>query len=392
MKRRICVFTGTRAEYGILRPLLAAVRDDRGLALQLVVSGTHLARPFGLTYREILEDGFRIDEKVDIRASGADDLSVAASMGLGIARYARSYRRLRPDILVLLGDRYELLSAAAAALVCRVPIAHIGGGDVTEGVLDDSFRHAITKMSHLHFAATRRSRDRIVQLGESPGRVFEVGEIGLDGLAAARFMTRHALERDLGVTLRARTLLVTLHPVTLEPGSAAASLKALLRVLDELEDGLVVFTKANADSGGRELDRMIDAYVSRRPGRAAAFASLGRHRYLSLMRHCLAVVGNSSSGIVEAPSLRVATVDIGDRQRGRERAASVLACRPDAGSIRRALRKACSAPFQASLKLVKNPYGDGRSVPRVVRVLKRHPLANLLKKRFFDLPLPRGLR
>lgn len=389
MSRRVCLITGTRADYGLLRPLMRKISQDDELQLQLIVTGSHLAPEFGLTWTEIERDGFHIDERVEILMSSDSDLAVCKSMGIVLIELPGLYKRLRPDIIVGLGDRFELFAAVAAAQACRVPHAHIHGGELTLGAFDDAFRHAITKMSLLHFTSTEDSRRRVIQLGEAPERVFRVGALGLDNIVELSPLSREDVERELSCRLGERNLLVTVHPQTLDPGSARAQFEALLDVLHRHEHTRLIFTKANADPEGRVINELIDEFVASHWDRAVAFSSLGQRRYLSTMRIVDGVVGNSSSGIIEAPSFHVGTVNIGDRQKGRVKASSVIDCEPTVESIESALRTLYSAKFRKKLPRVTNPYGDGHAAERIVEVLKRDLPS--LKKGFHDLP-DRALR
>ena len=342
-----------------------------------------MSTEFGLTYREIEADGFRIDEKVEIFLGSDTSVGIAKSMGLALAGFAEVYERLKPDIIVGMGDRFELFSAVTAACVSRIPIAHLSGGEITEGAIDDAFRHAITKMSHLHFTSTEGYRRRVIQLGEDPQRVFNVGEIGLDNLKEVKFLPKKKLEDDLSIKFKKHNLLVTFHPVTLEKGASQNQFQQLLEVLDDLNDTQIIFTKANADMEGRRINRMIDEFVSQRTQKATAVASLGHQRYVSLVKLADAVVGNSSSGIVEAPSLSTPTINIGDRQKGRIKARSVVDCLPTRDSIKKAFKKVYSKEFRQQLKNVQNPLGDGQSAERVKRILKEQDLKDILKKKFY---------
>lgn len=385
MKMTVCVITGSRAEYGLLYPLLKAMQKDGAFKVELVVTGSHLRREFGCTYREIEEDGFRIRRKVCLISSDDTVQGMAASIGKGVPGFTEVLAELVPDMVVLLGDRFEMLSASIAAHMLRVPIAHIHGGEVTAGAIDDAFRHAITKMSTLHFAAADTYRRRIIQLGEFPGSVFNVGALGLDNIRSLALLSRSSMERETGLPFGKRNLLITFHPATLDSDAPARQFTSLLGALDELKDTHLYFTSANADAGGREINDLIDRYVAGRPAKACAFASLGRVRYLSMMQYVDAVVGNSSSGIIEAPSFRIGTVNIGDRQAGRIRARSVIDCEPASDSIRKALKAVYSEAFRSRLKRMRNPYGDGRTAVRIVRTLKKYDLAAGAKKGFFDI-------
>lgn len=386
MSRSICVVTGSRAEYGLLSTLMRAIKADPDLRLQIVATGMHLSPEFGLTWKEIEADGFKIDRKVEMLLSSDTAVGISKSMSLGLAGFAEVFADLHPDLIVLLGDRFETLSAAAAALIAKVPVAHLHGGEATEGAYDDSIRHAVTKMSHLHFTSTEAHRARVVQMGERPENVHNVGAIGLDAIAGLKLMDRSALAKDLGLAWKNRNLLITFHPATLDDEDPGIQFQALLDALDALPDTLLIFTKANADSNGRVINRMIDAYSASHADKAKPFASLGQLRYLSALKQVDAVVGNSSSGILEAPSFGIPTIDIGDRQKGRIRSASVIGCSPDAASISQALAQAGSEGFRKGLTGLANPYGDGKTTGRILAILKTRDLTRLLRKGFHDLP------
>lgn len=388
MSRKICVVTGTRAEFGLLRWLMQEIDASEALTLQVVATGMHLSPEFGLTYREIEQAGFTIDAKVEMLLSADTASAVTKSMGLGLIGYADAYTRLAPDLIVLLGDRFEIFAAAAAAMIAGIPIAHLHGGETTEGAFDEAIRHSITKMSHLHFVAAQDYRNRVIQLGEQPERVFLVGGLGIDAIKRTTLMSREKLEASLDFRFGPRNLLITFHPVTLEAQSSAHQMSELLTSLGALQDTHLIFTMPNADTGGRELSAMVDAFVATHPN-ARAYSSLGQLRYLSCMQYVDAVVGNSSSGLAEAPSMGIGTIDIGDRQRGRLRASSVIHCEPTAEQITHALTTLYSPEFQASLAQVVNPYGTGGASQRIVEVLATHPLESLVKKTFHDIPLPR---
>lgn len=380
--RRICVVTGSRADYGHLEPVMRAIAAEPALRLQLVVTGAHLAPEFGRTIEAIERDGYAVDAQVDMLLASDTPVGVAKSMGLALIGFADAFARLRPDLLCLLGDRYEILAAAQAALVARIPVAHIAGGDITEGAYDDAMRHALTKLAHLHFVTTAAAGARVRQMGEDPARIHVVGSPSLDSLARLQLLSREALEADLGVRLRARNLVVTFHPVTLDPAPALAELGELLQALDALGPGTgIVFTAANADDQGRAINAAIERWCAARP-HAVLVRSLGQLRYFSLVAQADAVVGNSSSGVYEVPSLGKPSVNIGDRQKGRESAASVIHCPPDAEAIREAILRACAMDCSG----VVNPYGDGHAAERICAVLRALPdPAALVRKRFFAL-------
>lgn len=383
-ERKVCVVSGSRADYGLLYWVMREIRDHPALELQTAVTGMHLSRRHGETWQEIEKDGFRIDARVDTQLEDDSVVSVTKSVGRGVIGFADAFARLDPDFVLILGDRFEILAAAQAALLGNRAIAHVAGGDVTEGAVDESMRHAMTKMAHLHFVTNEAAAARVRQLGEDPARVFNTGSPGLDYLKRTTLLSRPQLESELGIGFRERNLLVTFHPATLETESPAAQFSALLAALDAVSKEApttIVFTLPNADAGNQEIAALIAKYVAAHPN-AYAFASLGQQRYLSLMSHADAVVGNSSSGLYEAPSLKVSTVDIGDRQKGRLAAASVVHCAPVAAEIAAAIQRA----FALDCSKTVNPYGDGDSARRIVARLAAvaDPRA-LLRKRFFDV-------
>ena len=385
-RRKICIVTGTRAEYGLLYWLMKEMGADPDLQLQLIATGMHLSPEFGLTYQQIEADGFTIDAKVEMLLSSDSPVGIAKSMGLAVIGFADALDRLKPDILVALGDRFEILAAAQAAMVARIPIAHIHGGEATEGVIDEAIRHAVSKMSHLHFTAAEPYRKRVIQLGEAPERVFNTGAVGLDNLTQLNLLNRAELEKALDFKLSpAPVILCTYHPVTLSEDGAGYVLGELLKALDRLPSARVIFTKGNADTGGRVINQMIDDYALRNPERVAAFVSLGQVRYLSLLREVDVVLGNSSSGIVEAPTARTPTVNIGDRQRGRLKAPSIIDCDESADSILIAIEKALSPEFQKIAAKGETFFGEDGASKRIKQVLKEASLEGILLKRFHDL-------
>jgi len=383
--RTVCVVTGTRAEYSLLSGLMKEIEENDGLVLQVVATGAHLSPEFGLTFREIENDGFSIDKKIEVLMSSDSEVGVGKSMGTTMLGFSEALSELKPDILVVLGDRYEIFSVVATAAVLRIPVAHLHGGEVTIGAVDESFRHSITKMSHLHFTSTDEYRRRVIQLGESPDRVFNTGAIGVDNINSKSLLTREKFEDSIGFSLGNRNLLVTFHPVTLESNTAKEQFNILLSVLDELEDTHIVFTKANADADGRVINAAIDEYVLNNSKKCRSFDSLGMLRYLSAMQFMDAVVGNSSSGLIEVPSFRIGTINIGDRQKGRIKASSVIDCAPEIKDMRKAFDELYSKEFQVKLKKVKNPYGNGGVAKKVVKIIREYPLGNILKKTFHDI-------
>jgi GDP/UDP-N,N'-diacetylbacillosamine 2-epimerase (hydrolysing) len=385
MSRRICVITGTRAEHGLLRLLMHGIREDEQFELQLIATGMHLSPEFGFTYQAIEADGFHIDRKVEILLSSDTGTGIGKSVGLGVISFVDVLAELKPDLAVVLGDRFEILAAVTAALFTRVPVLHLHGGELTEGALDESIRHAITKMSHVHCVATEEYRQRVIQLGEQPARVHCVGGLGVDVINQTTLMGRVELEAALDFQFRDRNLLVTFHPATLAGEPAGQQMAELLAALEGLNGTGLIFTLPNADAGGRELIAMLQAFVARHPN-ARAYPSLGQLRYLSCMAHCDGVVGNSSSGLLEAPTLKKGTVNIGERQHGRLQAASVINCAAQCDQIAAALQQLYSPAFQASLVKVTNPYGHGGASARVVEIIKGLKLEELLLKPFYDLP------
>ena len=384
MTRKICVITGTRAKYGRMCWVMQGIKDDPELSLQVIATGMHLSPEFGLTYREIEKDGFQIDRKVEMLTSSDTPVGIAKSMGLGLIGFADALNELRPDLIVVLGDRFEIFAAVAAALVARIPVAHLHGGEATEGAFDEALRHSITKMSHLHFVAAKEYRQRVIQLGEQPERVFLVGGLGVDNIKRMNLLDRAELEASLDFKLGQKNLLITFHPVTLENSTAADQMDELFAALAELKDTKLIFTMPNADTDGRALIKMVEQFVAQHPN-AHAYASLGQLRYLSCIAQVDGVVGNSSSGLTEVPSFKKGTINIGDRQRGRLHAESVISCEPNRSDITASLQKLYSPNFQASLNHVTNPYGEGGASKLVVETIKHYSIDGLAKKAFYDL-------
>jgi GDP/UDP-N,N'-diacetylbacillosamine 2-epimerase (hydrolysing) len=384
-RRRICVVTGTRAEYALLRPLLLSLGATPGIETQLIATGMHLSPEFGLTINEIEADGFRVDRRVEMLLSSDTPAGIAKSTGLGIIGFGDALAELRPDVMVVLGDRFEILAAAIAALFARIPVAHLHGGELTEGAFDDAIRHAVTKLSHLHFVAAEPYRARVLQLGEDPARVFLVGGMGVDSILTTKLLERGELQSQLGVSLAGDVALVTFHPVTLEEQSARGHVAELLAALEALPGLTVVFTAPNADTDGRIIAELLEEFCRKRP-RAFFFTSLGRVRYLSLLKHAAAVIGNSSSGLTEAPTMRVPTINIGERQKGRLRASSVVDCAPQRRAILDAFAKSQTPEFKAMLASTVNPYGSGGAAAAIAQTLASVELNSLVKKSFRDLP------
>lgn len=381
--RKIAVVTGTRAEYGLLYWLMREIQGDADLDLQLLVTGAHLSPEFGLTWRNIAEDGFPIDAKVEMLLSSDTPVAVAKSLGLGVIGFADALDRLKPDILVVLGDRYEILAAVVAATMLRIPVAHLHGGESTEGMIDEALRHAITKMSHLHFPAADVYRNRIIQMGESPDRVFSVGAPGIEHMKRLALLSKSELEKELDFSLDSPLLLVTYHPVTLE-GSPEKPFGELLEALDALPGVRIIFTMPNADAEGRRLMQMISNFVEARRDQARAFVSLGQRRYVSLMHICDAVVGNSSSGLIETPACGKPTVNLGHRQEGRLKADSVIDCPEEKERIISAISRALTPDFAEKARRAVSLYGFGDVAKKVVDVIKTYNLDGILSKKFYE--------
>lgn len=387
-KRRICVVTGSRAEYGLLSGLLRRLKDDPTIDLHVLATGMHLNPDFGLTYREIENDGFVVI-KVPLPLDGRDNLQAARALGQGTSAISEMLAQLGPDIVVVLGDRIELLAVSAACLVLRIPMAHIHGGEITEGAIDDAIRHAVTKMAHLHFPAAETYRRRILQMGEPADHVITTGALGIDNIADIPPIAQDALQREIGFIWQFPLMVVTYHPETSSDLDPEAGCSTLLAALDAIPDAYIAFTMANADPGGRIINEAIAAWIRGREERAKLFPSLGARRYLSLLRHADAVVGNSSSGIIEAPALGVPTVNIGDRQKGRLRASSIIDCPTEADAIAEAIRLALSVDLLRPAATDTPPYGHGGAASRIHAALRDWPLAELRQKHFIDRE-PRG--
>jgi GDP/UDP-N,N'-diacetylbacillosamine 2-epimerase (hydrolysing) len=384
-RQKICVVTGSRADYGILFPILQELSSRGDLTLQIVATGSHLSPEFGLTYREIEDDGYTITKKIEMLLSSDTPVGVAKSMGIALSEFGTVFMELNPDFVLLLGDRFELLAAACAALVAPLPIIHIHGGETTRGAFDEGIRHSITKMAHLHFTATEVYRRRVIQLGESPQRVFNSGAPGLDNLRNASILNREDVEKKVGISFNEKTVLVTWHPITLEPGQAAPQFEGILEVLAAWPELNLIFTGANADNEGRMINHMIDKFVVANRCRAVLVPSMGRQLYWSNLKCVDFVLGNSSSGIIEAPSAGIPTINIGTRQEGRIRAPSVIDCDPDVAQLNKAIRTALSCDFRAGIDSMANPYDQGGASRIIGDVIANTQAGDLLKKSFYDI-------
>jgi len=385
--KRIGIMTGTRAEYGLLKSLMQEINKDNDLELYLIVSGMHLSPEFGMTYQEIEEDGFEINAKVEMLLSSDSPAGISKSIGLGVIGFADEFQRADLDMLILLGDRYEALSAAICALVMRIPIAHLHGGELTEGAIDEGIRHSITKMSYLHFTSTEQYRNRVIQLGENPERVFYVGALGVENIKKINLMTKEELERSIHFEIDENTVIVTYHPVTLENNTVEEQFLNLLEVLDRNPKIRMIFTKTNADTNGRIVNELIDKYAAQNSERACAFMSLGQKRYLSALKYCRIVIGNSSSGIIEAPSFGKPIINIGDRQKGRICADSVINCGYTQQEIQQAMETALTEEFENKASNCRNPYEKENTAANIISVIKDYLLNDKikLKKGFYDI-------
>lgn len=381
---KVCVATGTRAEYGLLKNLMDQIKGEPGFSLQLLVTGAHLSPEFGLTYKQIEQDGHVIDYKVEMLLSSDTAEGITKSMGLGLIGYADAFKVLQPDLLIILGDRYEMLAIASAALIFKIPIAHIHGGEITEGAYDDAIRHAITKMSHLHFTSTELYKKRVIQLGEQPKYVFNVGAIGLDNVHSLTLLPREDLEKELNIKFKRHNYLVAFHPETLGEIEVKEQFNRLLSAIDEQDDSFFIFTKSNADTNGRIINQKMETYVDTHPAKAKLFASLGTLKFLSVMKEADAIVGNSSSGIIEAPSLQTATINIGERQGGRIQAESVVNCECDKTKIMEAFNVVKSPSYIKLVNKIGNPYGSGGTSRKILQVLKQVDIESLRIKSFYN--------
>ncbi len=387
VRRKICIVTGTRAEYGIMSRLMQSLKEDDRVELQIVATNMHLSPEFGLTVKEIEDDGFKVDKKVEMLLSSDTPTGTVKSMGLASIGLADAYAELSPDLIVILGDRYEMLAAASAALIFGIPVAHLYGGEITEGAYDDAIRHAITKLSYLHFTSTEEYRRRVIQMGEAPERVYWVGALGADNISNSATMSLAELEESIGAHLGKSFLLVTFHPVTREPGSAEAQTMALLSALEEIIDRHnILFTMPNSDTDGRIVVAMIQDWAKDHPGKACAVTSLGRARYYSALSHCAAVVGNSSSGLVEAPSFRKPTLNIGNRQKGRAQGNTVVNCEATLEEIRKGLSRILEPEAIAEIaKKGVNPYVKPGTLEAIHSALVETPLPLNASKHFYNI-------
>ena len=384
MTLKICIVSGSRADYGLLKLTMQEISNDPDLTLQIIVTGTHLSPLYGETYKEIVDDGIKIDRKIEILNADNSSKGIVESVGLGINGFHAAFKDLKPDLVLVLGDRFEMFAAATAAHIGLIPLAHIHGGEITEGVIDDAFRHAITKMSQLHFVSTKEYAARVIQLGEQPSTVHVAGGLGVDAISNLKLLSKSELQSKLGFQLGEKNLLITFHPATLEFSTAKDQVSELLKALSKLTQTTLIFTMANADSGGLVINQLIKEFAERNIN-ANLFPSLGQLAYLSCIPFMDGVVGNSSSGILEVPSFSKGTINIGDRQRGRIQAKSVINCLPDYQNIHQAIETLYSVEFQNNLIDLFNPYGPAGASKKIVKTIKETSFSNSLKKVFYDL-------
>ncbi len=385
MKKTIAIMTATRAEYGLLKTIIKTLISDGTFNIKVVATAAHLSPEFGLTYQEIEDDGIKIDRKIETLLSSDSPSAISKCMGLTMIGFADYFAETKPDAFMVLGDRYEALAATCAAFNARIPIIHLYGGDTTEGATDEAYRHSISKMAYLHLVSTEEYRKRVIQLGEAPERIFAVGEIGIENAIHTKLLSLKKLSNSLGIELSSNYALGTFHPVTLENNSAEKQIKALLKALSKNKDMHFVFTKANADVNGRIINETLEEYCEKHEN-FHFFSSLGMLRYLSAVKYAKFVIGNSSSGLIEVPSFKIPTINIGDRQKGRLMASSVICCEPTQSEIEKAVTKALSPEFRMIASKTTNPYGDGKTSEKIVKIIKRvfsKPID--LKKKFYDL-------
>lgn len=383
---KVCVITGTRAEYGLLFWTIKAIQENPDFELSVCVTGMHLSPEFGLTYKQIEIDGFQIEGKIEMLLSSDTSVGITKSVGIGLMGFADFFERIKPDWILVLGDRFEIFSAVTAAMIARIPVAHCHGGESTEGLIDESIRHSITKMSHLHFTSTIEYRNRVIQLGEQPNRVFHVGALGIENINRLKLLNKQDFESSIDFQLSSLNFLVTFHPVTLDHSTSENQFIELLKALLAFKEAKIIFTKPNADHDGRIISQIIDDFVNKYSDRAISFVSLGQLKYLSAIKHCQVVIGNSSSGLIEVPSFKKPSINIGDRQQGRVQAKSVISCKPEMNAIFESIQIALSDEFQLQLQNVENPYGVGNSSNKILEAIQNASIKNILKKEFYNLP------
>lgn len=383
MIKKICIVTGTRAEYGILKPLIEKISGDEELELQLLVTGMHLSPEFGTTYKQIEADGYKIDEKVEMLVSSDEDTGIVKSMGLGMILYSESLKRLNPDCIIILGDRYEIFSLVSAAGVLKIPVFHLHGGETTEGAYDEFFRHCITKMSYLHFTSTEEYRKRVIQLGEDPNRVFNVGALSVENIKNLNLIPREVLEEKFNIKFTEKTFVVIFHPVTLEKNTAENQIKELLNAILE-SDIDTIFIRGNSDSSGRILNQKLEEFCQRNKEKYKIFTSFTTEEYFNILKYSKGLIGNSSSGIVELPILKIGNLNIGDRQKGRIKCKSTLNCEPIKEEIKDKIYYMQTKEYEEIVKHIVSIYGDGNTSEKIVNIIKTIKKIDL-KKKFYDI-------
>jgi len=383
--KRICVITGTRAEYGLLFWTMKKLLKEESFKLSICVTGMHLSPEFNLTFKNIIDDGFHIDEKVEMLLSSDSSIGISKSIGLGVISFSEVFDRIKPDLILVLGDRFEIFSACTAAMISNIPIAHCHGGEATEGLIDEAIRHSITKMSHIHFTSTNVYKKRVEQMGEDPSKVFNVGALGIENINKLKLFSYDEFEKRINLKLRKIVILITFHPVTLENSSSKKQFSQLIKSIDKLDNSTIIFTKPNADMDGRVISELIDSYVIENSKKSISYVSMGQKLYLSAIKYSNIVIGNSSSGLIEVPSFKKATINIGDRQKGRIKGCSVIDCDPIESSITKSINIALSEKFGNKLKSASNPYGFENSSSKILKTLKEINFEDLLKKQFYDL-------
>lgn len=382
-RKNIVVVSGSRADYGLLRWVIDGVKKSDYLNLKLIATGMHLSPEFGLTINSIKKDGYDIYKNVECLLSSDSSSSIGKSIGLGIIGFSDAFSEINPDLIILLGDRFEIFAAATAAMVSKIPIAHLHGGETTEAAIDEAIRHSITKMSHLHFVASKKYKQRVTQLGENPKMIFNVGGLGIDNILKIKLIEKYDLEKKLDFKFGKKNILVTFHPVTLEDETSASQMRELLSSLSILKETKIIFTMPNADADGRIIIDLIKDFCKNNP-HSKFYKSLGQEKYLSCINQVDFVIGNSSSGIIEVPTFKKGTINIGDRQKGRLQAKSIVNCRPIKEDITQAIKLIYTKEFQESLSKVKNPYGNGGASEKIIKVIEEIKLNSILKKKFYE--------
>ena len=388
--KKICVVTGSRSEYGLLKKLLKKIKKDKYFKLQLIVTGSHLSNQFGFTYNEILDDGFKASRKVDLKLGKDTSVNISNSMSIGLKNFTKNLQNLKPHLVLLLGDRYEIFIAAVAACICRIPIAHIHGGESTEGAIDESLRHSITKMAHIHFSATEKYKRRIIQMGENPKKVFNVGGLGVSSIKSLNFINKKKLEKELDIKFQDKNILVGYHPETINKFSSKKNLSEILKALKKLKNTTIIFTMPNADMDSKIIYNLMKKFVHKN-NNSYLFKSLGQKKYYSCCKYVDLIIGNSSSGILEMPSFKKGTINIGDRQRGRLKAKTVIDVQPNSKKILKAISYIYSKKFKKISTKSKNPYDNGNTSGKIIKILKKIKLENILIKKFVNLKFKASL-